>query len=89
MEGLSFWLISTTKSNTSLFWTVTLSLIQDYQLCILLYLQRIGFKSVKIGELLQELKVEDELTFNASIMMLLKAKVINKQGNPSKIESKN
>lgn len=55
----------------------------------MLYLQRKGFKGVKIGDLVQELKVEDELAFNASIMMLLKSKVILKQGNASKIESKN
>jgi hypothetical protein len=52
-------------------------------------LQRNNFKSARIVELLQELKVEDEPAFNASIMMLFKARVINKEGNPSKIESKN
>lgn len=57
----------------------------DYQLCILLYLQRMGFKSAKIGDIIQELKVDDEPAFNAALMMLLKTRVINKEGNQAKI----
>lgn len=31
------------------------------------------------------MKVEDEPAFNASLMMLFKTRIINKEGNPAKI----
>ena len=63
--------------------------LNNYQLLILLCLQRRSFKGLKISDLIGQIKPEDEPGFIASISMLTKKGIIKKSGNSPKIESKN
>ena len=51
----------------------------DYQLLILLYIQKHGFKKVSIADLLSDLKIDDEPSFIASILMLCKVGIVLKE----------
>ena len=57
----------------------------DYQLLLLLFLKKRGFAPAKYGDLLSQLKIEDENFFKNSVMSLLKNGVLVKQGQSVKI----
>lgn len=63
--------------------------LNNYQLLVVLYLQRRQFFSCKISTLISEIGPEEEPAFMASMHSLVKRGIlICKTGNPGKIESK-
>lgn len=59
--------------------------LNNYQLLTLLHIQNSEYKSIKYGDFLTDLKVEDEQFYKNSLMNLLKYGVLVKTGNPVKI----
>lgn len=62
-----------------------LLVLNNYQLITVLYFQKTGFATIKYGDLLSLLKIEDEPFYKNSLMSLLKYGVLVKVGGTGKI----